>query len=66
MKVFYKDKEWEISSEKAPTRKRLLHRMNVNPVTVLFIDRKENRLIPVSRSLEGYEEIEIRDVVSGG
>jgi len=65
MRIFYRDKMIEINDRKI-TREKILNKFKLNPITVILVNKKTNTLIPVTESLEKYEEIELRSVVSGG
>ena len=67
MKVIYRARVIEYpEDERAPTRERILKDLDLNPLSVLFVDRATSKLLPPGQKLEAAMEIEVRTVVSGG
>jgi hypothetical protein len=65
MKVYYRDRVIEYP-DRVPTRDRILKDLELNPFSVLFVDRQTSKLLPPGQRIEPEMEIEVRTVVSGG
>ena len=64
MKVTYRDQE--LTYEKVPSREKILTDLDLNPLSVLFIDKASGTLLPPTKTIEGDMELEVRAVISGG
>jgi hypothetical protein len=64
MKVIYRDSE--LDYEKPPTRDKILADLELNPLSVLFVDKATGTLLPPGQALVDDMVIEVRAVISGG
>lgn len=64
MKVTYRDRE--LNYETPPTRDKILADLELNPLSVLFVDRSDGTLLPPGKVLDDDMVIEVRAVISGG
>jgi sulfur carrier protein len=64
MRVILRNPKREVEIDGAATVSALLHRLELNPESVLVIAGDE--LVPKDARLDGVEVVEIRPVMSGG
>jgi hypothetical protein len=64
MKVTYRDQE--LNYETVPTRNKILADLDLNPLSVLFIDKATGTLLPPTKAIEDDMHLEVRAVISGG
>jgi sulfur carrier protein ThiS len=64
MKVTYRDQE--LNYETVPTRNKILADLDLNPLSVLFIDKATGTLLPPTKAIKDDMHLEVRAVISGG
>ena len=64
MKVFFRDRVEEI--DKPMVVNDLIIKFNLNAEEILVIDKKTRKILPTDHRIKVDDEIEIREVISGG